>query len=135
MSGPGSCFDLRLRMVGSHDRKSSGKFGKCVKSSSRTRLSKISPTHSRSDHIAAIVLLTLSAAVAQTLLSAQAAQARVPVPQTTALKAIPTADEKIVRRWSLSGDPHGLALGSDGTVYVGLALPQAVIAIDPASGA
>jgi hypothetical protein len=33
------------------------------------------------------------------------------------------------------GDPRGIALGADGTVYVGLAQPQAVIAIDPRSGA
>ena len=66
------------------------------------------------------MLLTLSAAtfpcLAQTLLS------------------VPSSDPKIVRRWSLPGDPHGLALGVDGTVYVGLAQPQAVVAIDPDRG-
>ena len=67
------------------------------------------------------MLLTLSAAVA---LHAQ-----------SFLKAIPTNDQKIVRRWSLAGDPHGIALGPDGTVYVGLAQPQAVVAIDPTTGA
>jgi hypothetical protein len=35
----------------------------------------------------------------------------------------------------LPGDPHGLALGSDGTIYVGLAEPQAIVAIDPKNGA
>jgi len=47
---------------------------------------------------------------------------------------VPTDDSKIVRRWSLPGDPHGLTLGGDGTVYVGLAQPQAVVAIDPERG-
>ncbi|HEY8180636.1 MAG TPA: hypothetical protein VII32_00240 [Thermoanaerobaculia bacterium] len=67
------------------------------------------------------MLLTLSAAVS---LHAQ-----------SFLKAIPSSDQKIVRRWSLAGDPHGIALGADGTVYVGLAQPQAVVAIDPTTGA
>jgi hypothetical protein len=35
----------------------------------------------------------------------------------------------------LPGDPHGLALGADGTIYVGLAEPQAIVAIDPKNGA
>src|SRR5258708_23522899 len=104
-------------MVASHDRKSNGKYVSCVRSSSQILSLKTSPTHSRSDRTAAIVLLTLSAAVS---LHAQ-----------SFLKAIPTTDQKIVRRWSLTGDPHGIALGADGTVYVGLAQPQAVVAIDP----
>ena len=66
------------------------------------------------------MLLTLSAAVS---LHAQ-----------SFLKAIPTKDQKIVRRWALGGDPHGIAIGADGTVYVGLAQPQAVVAIDPTTG-
>jgi hypothetical protein len=66
------------------------------------------------------VLLTLSAAVS---LHAQ-----------SFLKAIHTTDQKIVRRWSLTGDPHGIALGPDGTVYDGHAQPQAVVAIDPTTG-
>ena len=66
------------------------------------------------------MLLTLSAAIS---LHAQ-----------SPLAAIPTNDSKIVRRWSLPGDPHGMALGSDGTLYVGLAQPQAVVAIDPSRG-
>ena len=50
------------------------------------------------------------------------------------LLSVPISDSKIVRRWSLPGDPHGLALGADGTVYAGLAQPQAVVAIDPERG-
>ncbi len=67
------------------------------------------------------MLLTLSAAIS---LHAQ-----------SSLPAVTTQDPKIVRRWTLAGDPHGIALGSDGTVYVGLAQPQAVIAIDASTGA
>jgi len=66
------------------------------------------------------VLLTLSAAIS---LHAQ-----------SYLKSVPTKDQKIVRRWALEGDPHGIALGADGTVYVGLAQPQAVVAIDSTNG-
>jgi hypothetical protein len=40
-----------------------------------------------------------------------------------------------VHSWKLAGDPRGVAIGSDGTIYVGLAQPQAVVAIDPKSGA
>jgi hypothetical protein len=46
-----------------------------------------------------------------------------------------SADSRIVKRWPLAGDPHGIAIGGDGTIYVGLAEPQAVVAIDPATGA
>jgi hypothetical protein len=40
----------------------------------------------------------------------------------------------VVKRWTLQGDPRGVALGADGTIYVGLAQPQSVVAIDPKSG-
>ncbi|MBV9496814.1 MAG: hypothetical protein JOZ54_21400, partial [Acidobacteria bacterium] len=73
------------------------------------------------------MLLTLSAA----LLSAQTAQP--PAPES--LTAVATRDQKIVRRWNVPGDPRGLALGKDGTIYVGLAQSQAVIAVDPKTGA
>lgn len=51
------------------------------------------------------------------------------------LTIVPSRDRKIVRRWSLPGDPRGVAIGSDGTIYVGLAEPQAVVAVDPKTGA
>lgn len=51
------------------------------------------------------------------------------------LTPVPTHDQKIVKRWQLSGDPRGAAVGADGTIYVGLAQPQAVVAIDPKTGA
>ncbi|HEX7191027.1 MAG TPA: hypothetical protein VF381_05580 [Thermoanaerobaculia bacterium] len=72
------------------------------------------------------MLLTLSAAI---LLAAA------PPPPLELLTAVPTRDTKIVRRWSVAGDPHGVAIGRDNTLYVGLAQPQAVIAVDPKSGA
>lgn len=50
------------------------------------------------------------------------------------LPAAPTRDRKVIRRWSVAGDPRGVAIGADGTIYAGLAQPQAVIAIDPKSG-
>jgi DNA-binding beta-propeller fold protein YncE len=40
----------------------------------------------------------------------------------------------VIKRWRLAGDPHGVALGADGTIYVGLAQPQSVVAIDPKTG-
>jgi hypothetical protein len=50
------------------------------------------------------------------------------------LPSVPSRDNKVIHRWSLAGDPRGVAHGSDGTIYVGLAQPQAVIAIDPKNG-
>jgi len=50
------------------------------------------------------------------------------------LSSVPSRDKKVIRRWSVSGDPRGVALGNDGTIYIGLAQPQAVIAVDPKSG-
>jgi len=51
------------------------------------------------------------------------------------LTPVATRDQKIIKRWELPGDPHGVAVGADGTIYAGLAKPQAVVAIDPKSGA
>ena len=87
--------------------------------SSRTRSSKTSPTPSRS-RLTALVLLTCSAAW-----SLAAAEI---------LPAVPTRDSKVVKRWTLSGEPRGIALGADGTIYVGLAQPQSVVAIDAKTG-
>ena len=50
------------------------------------------------------------------------------------LPPAPTRDKKVIKRWSVSGEPRGVALGHDGTIYVGLAQPQAVIAVDPKTG-
>ena len=53
----------------------------------------------------------------------------------TSAAAFVHADTRYVRRFPLPGDPHGIAVGADGTVYVGLAQPQAVVAVDPLTGA
>jgi len=53
----------------------------------------------------------------------------------TDLAPVITKDKKVIRRWTLSGDPRGVAVGADGTVYVGLAQSQSVAAIDPETGA
>ncbi|MEY2549691.1 MAG: hypothetical protein QOD64_2273 [Verrucomicrobiota bacterium] len=50
------------------------------------------------------------------------------------LTPVATRDQKIIKRWELPGDPHGVAVGADGTIYVGLAKPQAVVAIDAKNG-
>ncbi|HKR62515.1 MAG TPA: hypothetical protein VJZ00_02185 [Thermoanaerobaculia bacterium] len=53
----------------------------------------------------------------------------------TPLTTTPTRDKKIVHRWALAGNPRGVAIGADGTIYVGLAESQSVVAIDPKAGA
>jgi hypothetical protein len=51
------------------------------------------------------------------------------------LTTVPSRDKKIIRRWAMPGDPRGVAVGADGTIFVGLAEPQAVVAIDGDTGA
>lgn len=92
-----------------------------MRGSSRIQSLKNSPTPSRIS--LSLGLLTVSAALA---LFGQT---------TPPLKAVPTRDSKIIKRWALPGDPRGLALGNDGTVYVGLAQTQEVVAVDPKTGA
>ena len=41
----------------------------------------------------------------------------------------------MVRRWKVDGSPRAVAIGRDGTIYVGLAQSQSVIAVDPKTGA
>src|ERR1041385_5381155 len=117
MCGWASCFELRLRTVGRIETTSNRSFDKCVKGSSRIPSSNISPTHSRSKFTAGLLILLTCSAAAQTLTPA------------------PTHDQKVIRRWKVDGDPHGIAVGRDGTLYVGLAQPQAVIAVDAKTGA
>ena len=71
---------------------------------------------------AVLGLLTLSAALS--LFAAPASK----------LTTVSTRDQKVVRRWSIEGQPRGLAFGANGTLYVGLADRQAIIAINPADG-
>ena len=85
----------------------------------RTRSSKISPTPSRSKRTA-LGLLALSA----TFL----------LPGNTAVTPTESRDRKVVRRWTIQGEPRGVAIGSNGTIYVGLADKQSVLAIDSKSG-
>jgi hypothetical protein len=63
------------------------------------------------------------------------AQPAPPAEIPDALTGISSGNRKIVHRWSLPGDPRGVAIGSDGTIYVGVAEPQMVLAVDPKSGA
>ena len=81
-----------------------------------TRSWRSSPTRSTSSLALALLLLAFGAHAAT-------------------LAPVATKDKKVIRRWALPGDPRGVAVGADGTVYVGLAESQAVIAIDPATGA
>lgn len=50
------------------------------------------------------------------------------------LTPLASRDKKVVKRWSLPGTPRGLALASSGVLYVGLAEPQSVVAIEPSTG-
>jgi hypothetical protein len=93
-----------------------------VSGSSLTRSSKNSPTLSRSSFTALVLLTTAAVSLFGATLE----------PVSTPVK---TNDKKVVRRWALSGDPRGVAVGADGTIYVGLAESQSVAAIDPATGA
>lgn len=72
------------------------------------------------------MLLTLSACVALA--------DNVPA-SSSSLEQVSTRDRKVIRRFKLPGDPRGVAVGADGTIYAGLAAPQAVIAVDPDTGA
>ena len=65
---------------------------------------------------------------------AACAPATVAQAEGDSLAPVSTRDRKVIRRWALPGDPRGLATGNDGTVYVGLAEPQSVIAVDPMTG-
>ena len=51
-----------------------------------------------------------------------------------AISPVSTRDRKVVQRWALPGGPRGVALGGDGSIYVGLAHSQTIVAIDPKSG-
>ncbi len=46
---------------------------------------------------------------------------------------MPTRDRRVISRWTLSGNPRGVA-SYGGLVYAGLREPQSVVAIDPAQG-
>ena len=90
--------------------------------SSPTRSSRTFPTPSKGKSAAA---LTFALLVASSVFTAA-----LPL-----LTPVPTRDPKITRRWALPGDPHGIAIGANGILYVGLAQKQMVMAIDSKSGA
>lgn len=116
MSAPASCFGSRLRTVASHGRTSSASFDRCANGSSPTQSSRTFRTPS-TNRSALFLLLALASPLA-----------------AQPLTIVATRDQKIVKRWELPGDPHGVAVGADGTIYAGLAQPQAVVAIDPKTG-
>src|ERR1700716_188242 len=126
MCASANCFESRLRRVSSPGSRSKNNCDRCVNGSSPIRSSRTSPTRSR-------IRRTLSRAVTvlgMLTLSASLLAAPPPPPATPA-----AANAKVLRRFTRAGDPHGLAIGSDGTIYVGLAASQEVVAIDPKSGA
>ena len=53
---------------------------------------------------------------------------------TPLLTPVPTRDQKVIRRWKIEGGPRGVAIGATGTVYVGLADRQSVVAVNPQTG-
>jgi hypothetical protein len=89
-----------------------------VNASWPTPSSKSSRTRSRTSLAFALVLLAANA-----------------LAQPEVLSSVSGGGKKTVRRWALPGDPRGVAIGNDGTIYVGLAEPQTVIAVDPKTGA
>jgi hypothetical protein len=97
-------------------------FDRCANGSWPTLWSRTSRSRSRSSLAAALIALFV--------LTSSASGATAP-----ALSPIASRDGKVIKRWSLSGTPHGVTIGSDGTIYVGLAGPQAIAAIDPKKGA
>lgn len=40
----------------------------------------------------------------------------------------------MIKRWTLPGQPRGVAVGGDGTIYLGLADTQSLVAVDPETG-
>jgi hypothetical protein len=50
------------------------------------------------------------------------------------LTPVASRDQKVVRRWSVEGQPRGVAIGPNGTIYVGLGDRQSVISVDPSNG-
>jgi len=116
MCAPASCFASRLQTQVSLGKRSNVSSGRSASGSSPTRSSRSFRFRSTTEFAAIAILIIASSINAQPL------------------TPVATRDQKIVKRWELPGDPHGVAVGADGTIYVGLAKPQAVAAIDPKSG-
>jgi hypothetical protein len=90
--------------------------GRCASACSPTRSSRSFRTRSSSSVLALLLLFAFGATAQETL------------------TAVSTRDRKIIKRFALPGDPRGVAVGADGTIYAGLAEPQAVIAVDAKTG-
>jgi len=91
---------------------------KCVGGFSRTRWSRIFPARSTSK---VVVLLALTIIFATTACG-------------TTLSLVTRRDNRVYKRWEISGVPRGIAVSRDGFIYVGLAESQSVAKIDPKSG-
>jgi hypothetical protein len=153
------CFGSRYRM-GSRVIRSNNSSARCAKSSWPTRWSRISPTPSNNPNVGTRSARLTPSFVA----NVGARSARLTPPFVDEIGArgsltrashfviaaflvlfacasfadtlvpVPTRDVKIIRQWQLPGDPHGVAVARDGTIYVGLAQSQSVAAIDPGTG-
>lgn len=123
MCASGSCFESHLQNAGSLEKTLNRSFDKCVSDSLQTPSSKNSRTPSKSSFLALALLATVARA-----------DVPAPAPAAEVLTAVPSRDRKVVKRWSVTGQPRGVALGADGTIYVGLAEPQAVLAVDGRTG-
>jgi hypothetical protein len=51
------------------------------------------------------------------------------------LEEVSARGRLVEKRWRLDGTPRGVAVAPDGTIYVGLAASQSIVAIDAAKGA
>jgi WD40 repeat protein len=49
----------------------------------------------------------------------------------TTIESVTTRGRGVVKKLTLDGEPRGLAVSRDGTVYVGMANAQSIVAIDP----
>src|SRR3954462_1872913 len=116
MCAPASCFASRLQTQASLGKRSNVSSGRSASGSSPTPSSRSFPSRSMTK-FGVIAFFAIASSI-----------------NAQPLTPVATRDQKIIKRWELPGDPHGVAVGADGTIYVGLAKPQAVVAIDAKSG-
>jgi hypothetical protein len=50
------------------------------------------------------------------------------------IEAVKSRESRVLKKWKIDGEPRGVAVAPDGTIYVGLAAHQSVLALDPDSG-
>lgn len=111
MFGQGRCSRSRSKMMDERKKSSNGTSGRCARNFSQTP----SWRTIRSRSVASAVLLLF----ALDLLAA------------AKFVAVPTRDRRIEKRFSLTGSPRGIAVASDGTLFVGLADSQSIVHLDP----